>query len=1017
MMQGPIQKQALSLPFGGSVDNKTDPNQVSPGNFLSLNNVIFTKQGLLQKRNGFGTQLPSLPSNASITTLTTFGGNLTAVGTSLYALSQASGQWINKGYFQPVQLSIQETARTAYSITQEDTAVNSSNIACVVFTDGDGFLKYQIVDNTTGQVLVVVSNLPSTATNGRAFVLDPYFIITFEATVIGAPHLQYISIPQTNLTNPSSPTDIATTLSSITTGGYDGYVANNTLFLAWDSTDTGHSVKLASLSSHLVVSSSVVAITGHQATLVSVTVDETQSTPVVWVTGYYNPNAYSAAFTTQLFPILSAVQTVSDLNLIALTSVAQNKVLTLFYDVSYAYSYESVDSDYVASITLTVGGTLGSNGVVVRSVGLASKAFLYNTIPYFLAAYQGSYQPTYFLCNWYGTFPANVVAKIAYSNGNGYMTGQVLPSANLYEDQVYIGYLLKFLLTAVNKQQGVANVDGIYGQVGVNLATLNLSHGPLSTAEIGNNLLIAGGLLWAYDGSTLCEQNFNVWPDDITAVWSDTGGSMAAQPNSSTNTDAYYYQVTYEWTDAQGNLHRSAPSVPIPVTTTGSGTSGSVTLNIPNLRLTYKTGVRIVIYRWSVANEVYYQVTSVTSPIVSSIALDSTAYTDTLADASILGNEIIYTEGGVAEDIGPPACVALGLFDSRLMLLTAEDRNLIWYSKSVIESTPVEMSDLFTLYASPSIGSQGSTGPCTAFGAMDDKFVVFKENAIYYMNGEGPDNTGANSGFSPFYFITATVGCTAIDSVTFIPMGLAFQSDKGLWLLGRDLSTNYFGAQVEDYNSYTVVSATTIPATNQCRFVLQDGPVLMFDYYFNKWSVFTGVNYEGGTLYQNLQTLLTEQGLVFQESTGLYQDGSSPVLISFTTAWMALSGLQGFQRAFYYQLLGEWLSPHILNMYITYNFESGPSQSVSFDPINSSLLYGQDPYYGGQSPYGGPGSAEKVRVFFNRQKINSFQITLNEQYDPSQGIPPGAGFTLSGLNLVYGYKKRSRNQPAITSVG
>jgi len=63
---------------------------------------------------------------------------------------------------------------------------------------------------------------------------------------------------------------------------------------------------------------------------------------------------------------------------------------------------------------------------------------------------------------------------------------------------------------------------------------------------------------------------------------------MNAQPDGSTNKNAYAYQATYEWTDASGNIHRSAPSVPIFVTTTSNGNAGSVTLYIPTLRLTAK---------------------------------------------------------------------------------------------------------------------------------------------------------------------------------------------------------------------------------------------------------------------------------------------------------------------------------------------------------------------------------------------------------------------------------------------
>ena len=231
----------------------------------------------------------------------------------------------------------------------------------------------------------------------------------------------------------------------------------------------------------------------------------------------------------------------------------------------------------------------------------------------------------------------------------------------------------------------------------------------------------------------------------------------------------YNYVFTYEWTDNQGNLHRSAPSIPVPFTiltapvsftanrtsgsriltsvssftnlqvgqplsgtglapsafissmdtgagtitmsiaaTSGTATSttitpttlGSVVINVPTLRLTYKLSpnpVRIVGYRWSVAQPIYYQFTSVTAPVINDTTIDSVAVSDTNSDLDILGQTLLYTTGGVIENIAAPASIASALFKNRLFLIDAEDRNLLWYSKQVIEATPVEMSDLLTL--------------------------------------------------------------------------------------------------------------------------------------------------------------------------------------------------------------------------------------------------------------------------------------------------------------------------------
>src|ERR1700677_556451 len=136
------------------------------------------------------------------------------------------------------------------------------------------------------------------------------------------------------------------------------------------------------------------------------------------------------------------------------------------------------------------------------------------------------------------------------------------------------------------------------------------------------------------------------------------------------------------------------------------------------------------------------------------------------------------------------------------------------------------MSDLLTFYIAPNAGTTTSTGPMKCIFPMDDKLIIFKQNAMYYINGTGPDNTGANSQYSQAIFITSTVGCANQNSIVFIPQGLMFQSDKGIWLLGRDLSTNYIGAPVENTNQYLITSATTIPGTTQVRFTLNNGTAL-----------------------------------------------------------------------------------------------------------------------------------------------------------------------------------------------
>lgn len=997
-------KDTLDISFAKGLDTKSDPFRVAPGNFLALSNTVFNKIGQLTKRNGFQ-RLPAL-NDSSITTLTTFNSALTAIGESFSAFSAETNTWFNKGPITSVALDTTALVRSSSSQSAQDVAVSSEGVACSVWKDSGGGCKYQVSDSLSSQALTSQVDLPSTAALPRVFVLGRYFVVTFLVTVSASTHMQYVAIPILAPNSPLAAEDLATNVNTLA-AGYDGVVANNNLYLAYDATDIGGAVRVTFLDSTLQ-QHNVIHEDGFNAVYLTVVADTTTSVPTIWVAFKdSSDDVYAAAFNgSTLGEILAPTAIDNYPDLIRLTGTASDNVFTLIWETDNDYSFSSTNSNYVSFVDVDIDGTVGTPGIIARSVGLASKSFVINDLTYFLAAYNGAYQPTYFLLDTSG----NVVCKLAYSNGGGYPTNAVLPGANVEDTRVKIGYLLKDFLASVNKTQGDSS-PGVYSQTGINLATFNINNSAMITAEIGKNLHLSGGFLWMYDGIKPVEHSFHLWPEDIGASITNSGGSMAAQQ--------YYYQVTYEWTDAQGNLHRSAPSTPVGALLTMG--SSKVTLNIPTLRLTYKTTpnpVRIVIYRWSTAQQTYYQVTSITSPLLNNPAVDSVQYEDTHADSAILGNVILYTTGGVIENIAAPACKDINLYKSRLFLVDAEDENLLWYSKQVIEGTPVEMSDLFTLFIAPTVGAQGSTGAVKVIAPMDDKNIFFKSNAIYYNVGTGPDNTGGNNDFSDPVFITSTVGCSNPSSIVFMPQGLMFESDKGIWLLGRDLSTQYIGAPVQEFtDGATVLSAVNVPGTNQVRFMLDSGITLMYDYYYGQWGTFTNIPAISSTLYQGLHTFINEHGQIYQENPGSYLDGSKPVLMSFTTGWMNLAGLQGFERAYMFYLLGTYLTPHKLSLQIAYDYNPSPTQTVLITPDNYSGAYGSDPLYGSGSPYGGPSSVEQWRVFLSQQKCQAFQIKFTEVYDSTFGVTAGGGLTLSGLNLVVGLKKKYTPLKSARSAG
>jgi hypothetical protein len=1098
-----IIKQGIDIPFALGLDTKTDPKRVKIGNFSSLENAIFTKGGLLQKRNGFA-NITALPSN-TYSYLTTLNDNLTAIGTNIAAFDSGNSSWVTKGSIQPISLQTLPLIRNNFNQTSVDSAIASNGLVCSAYLEFNGTStvnKYVVSDSVTGQNIVAPTLLPAGAgTIGggvRVYVLGSYFIVIFTNTISAVNHLQYISISTQNPTMVSAAADIAASYVAAGILSWDAYIANNKLYIAYNTTSGGQSVKIVILNNNLVLNTGTTLL-GFKASAMSVTADITNPVNIIIYVSFFDVDigiSYTAVLDANLNVLLNPTEILPDGSGVVLniTSAAQNGTCTIFVEILENYSWDSsipthfiksvsitplfittksVFSSGVGSITvasanglvtgmtlidnttssniadgttITVSGTtltLSNNTagnsasapgdtlgfatisaitIPIRSVGLASKSFIINGIIYFLSVYQSDYQSTYFLINGSESLSSSpiITAKLAYGNARGYLTTG-LPNISIFGTTASIPYLYKDLIEAANKATAVGDtvqVAGIYSQIGMNLASFSFTSQNLESAEIANVLQLSGGFLWLYDGYLPVEHNFFLWPDTDqnnptdTASWSATGGSIAAQPDGSTNTNAYFYQITYEWTDNQGNAYRSAPSIPIAVTTTGSGTAGSITLNIPTLRVTYKTAnpVKIVIYRWSVGQQIYYQTTSITSPLLNDTTIDSVQYVDTHSDATILGNNIIYTEGGVVEDVNAPASNLLALFDTRLWLVDAEDMNLLWFSKQVIEATPVEMSDLFTIYIPPTTGSEGTTGPISAIFPMDDKLCIFKNNAILYINGSGPDNAGLNSQYSQPIFITSTVGSSNQRSIVLTPTGLMFQSNKGIWILGRDLSTNYIGAPVEDFTTgATVSSANLIPETNQVRFVLDSGITLMYDYFYGQWSTFTNIPAISSCIYNGLHTLINSAGLVYQENPGVFIDGSNPVLISFKTGPLRLGDLQNYQRAFFFYLLGDYYSPHKLEISIAYDYSNNPTQSTILEPSNYSTPYGSGPSqspYGQGNPYGGPAKLEHYRVFLERQRCMAFSISLQEIFDGTYNVAPGQGFNLSGINLVMGFKNK-----------
>jgi hypothetical protein len=530
--------------------------------------------------------------------------------------------------------------------------------------------------------------------------------------------------------------------------------------------------------------------------------------------------------------------------------------------------------------------------------------------------------------------------------------------------------------------------------IGVNKITLEFNTTSFDNETLGDNLHIAGGVLLGYDGVSATELGFHVFPEDVSAAVNTGTGSFPGAGQ-------YAYRVIYEWVDGKGQIHRSAPSI-LETATLAAGTD-EITLTIPTLRLTQKTGdradVKIVIYRSDVdLVEVLYRLTDFDNDVTA----DEIVYVDDNDDATALtSREILYTTGGELENIAPPSSKVVHKHKNRLFVAGLEDGNAVEYSKENIFGEGVAFSDVLTFRTDP-LG-----GDITAFSTLDDKLVIFKRDRIFTLAGDGPLPSGAQNDYAQPQLVSGDVGTVMPQSVIIMPLGVMFQSDKGIMLLSRSLEVVAIGNPVDAYKSNMVTSAVLVEDDYEVRFTTLNGPALVYNYNFNQWSTFS--NYaaisaiRGPAGYMHLK----ENGTVNQELSDLYEDNGSKIKMSIETSWFSFAGVQGYQRIYWISILGDFLSHHFTKIQLAYDFENVYSETRYYDTRTgqSQTTFGTG-IFGAESPFGGQGSSVyQYRQKPRRQKCESMKVRM-EDID-TQSTTGGASFALTHMAFTMGVKEGS----------
>lgn len=924
-----LQKQQVPISFEGGIDSKSDDKQSMPTKLLELENGVFTKKGAIQKRNGYRQLSRNILGGGSLTIATglaNFQDELSLfTGTELYSYISASESWKLKGNATSVAVSSTSIVRNVYQQTDADYAYNSGYSAHV-WKDSSGGCRYSIIDESSGTILVENQSLSATGTQPRVVGIGSYFYILFrEGSLLKFRHI--------NIATPQSISSAVAIKSNIhpTNSIFDVQLVGDRCYIAYNTNAGGGALALFYLNDQLGASSTVTYAGEVPSSAISVSGDSTN----VYVS--YN-NGTSTKYlirSADLLTVVLAPTTVEAASSVRnLASIVVSGELRLLSEIS------QLAGNYLRKSTASVSGSVTNAGVWKRSVGLSSKFFQYLDQQYIVVAHSSTLQSTYFVYSWSG----DIITKISQNLGGGYTASSILPTAVSTADGV-------FKFPTLRKGQLQAEDGVLFTSLGVNSSTLDFkSLNNFVTAELAGNLHMVGGLLQSYDGASITETGFAVFPEGVVATETAIGtGTLTAGD--------YFYSVVYAWIDNDGQIHRSAPSIASQINI-AAGPS-SVQLTIPTLRISKKQNVFIEIYRTEVNGTIFYKTTSNTSLLLNDPTVDTVTYTDNRSNTSLLSGELLYTTGGILENISPPPSSIIVNWKNRLVIKSSDDANTLWYSKVRTEGSPVEFSDLLTLNVDP-VG-----GDITALGVLDDKLVIFKESSIHMLAGDGPNNLGEQSDFPLPQLVVGDAGCIDVNSIVTTPLGLMFKSQKGIYLLDRGLSVSYIGSEVERYNSQRITSGKLIPNVNQVRFTTESDLCLVYDYLFQQWSTFTNHEAVGAGRQDTNYAFVKNDARVLVEETGHYQDNSQPIKLKIVTSWMNMAELSGFQRFYKLLLLGTYKSKHRLRVKFGFDFNSSFIQESILDPhdVLGQTTYGEDSPYGSQAVYGGENPLYQWRFF------------------------------------------------------
>lgn len=528
-----------------------------------------------------------------------------------------------------------------------------------------------------------------------------------------------------------------------------------------------------------------------------------------------------------------------------------------------------------------------------------------------------------------------------------------------------------------------------------------------------NCYALSGGIAGWNDGATEVEIGF-VSPPQIELTNTGPGPIGAG---------TYVYTAVYEWQDERGNVHVSQPADPQTITV-GAGSTirvRTVTLGVTRKGQHTRTnfeGATIAIFRTENNGQIFYRETPPRNVVGNTIFNDGVTvgfvdYIDINTDAVLtgLGYGTLYcsfSPGGVVPARAVPGMRHTVVHRQRLFGIDASDPRRILFSQIFVPGEGPRFNEKLTLRL------DDSEAECTALASMDDKLIVFTKTAIFWVSGDGPNDTALGGAFNGPFPVSVDAGCIDPRSVVLTPQGVYFQGPRGIMLLDRGLAVAFAGLAVQRMTDGRTIQAATLDADARRVHFLVEHPTLpntfaVLDYTFGVWTTtqlyapgrFGGVekqDADGSVMWRGAHVTIGGTSQAVMSQTALLDAGVYPPSI-VETPWIKLSGINGYQRAWRVTATGQKMSDHAITFGVFADYSETQQQQAAFDVGAASTVLGLP--------------VERLSLVVKPQRCSAIKVRISDS-EPAGALGPSTalGWSLAAVSFEIGVQRGTARLPA-----